>query len=424
VCDVSWSMTSPAALGVECMDVSVALSLLLAEVAEGPYARKLITFHEQPTLVDLPATKSLAKLNRYVRSLPWGFSTNFLKVFNLLLSMNPPPKRVFVFSDMQFDEACRQVTDLQRARELYEEAGLTMPQLVFWNLLSHAGAPALAEDEDVALVSGFSSVMMRLLLEQGTPEPEAQQAGPASDVLFSDDASSTAMQSEEADEFCAEDPKGTDEKEEASTAAGEAEANDVQDEQVVPQPAGEEQCIQAAEPSFSSAGAEDGEQPRVDANLTPLAILAKALGKPLLQRPRVVHCREEALQLFRGTLQPTSEQWAVARLHEPQMEESTPPALEPASGDGNARWTTQSLHLGTLPCKEAVAAFLGRSVQTMRRTAGMQAWRACLAGRGDADTAAARARDGCGEGDSKGACRACQAACRTRAAAGAITAIN
>ena len=171
VCDVSGSMGCEAVPKVTCMDVAVAMSLLLAEVAEGPHSRKLITFHEQPSLISLPQTKQLAKLNTHVRSMPWGGSTSFYRVFELLMQMEPPPKRVFVFSDMQFDQACRDTTDLQHAKKLYSEADVPMPQLVFWNLRSHAGAPALAEDMDVALMSGFSSVMMQLL-EEGVPQQE------------------------------------------------------------------------------------------------------------------------------------------------------------------------------------------------------------------------------------------------------------
>ena len=61
---------------------------------------------EDPEVVDLPATRQLVELDEYTRCLPWGFRTNFFKVFDLLLRMSPPPRRVFVFSDMQFSRAC------------------------------------------------------------------------------------------------------------------------------------------------------------------------------------------------------------------------------------------------------------------------------------------------------------------------------
>jgi len=120
VCDVSGSMGTPATANANCMDVAISLSLLLAEVATGPYARKLITFHEDPTIVTLPQTKELLSLAQFARTMPWGGSTNFHKVFKLLLPMMPKPKRVIVFSDMQFScatNADTNGTNLQMANK-------------------------------------------------------------------------------------------------------------------------------------------------------------------------------------------------------------------------------------------------------------------------------------------------------------------
>jgi len=386
VCDVSGSMGTEAAPGVTCMDVAVSLSLLLAEVAEGPYARKLITFDEDPRLLSLPATKQLADLDWFTRSQPWRWSTDFYKVFNLLLPMKPPPKRVFVFSDMQFASAGGQTTDLQRARKLYEAAGVSMPQLVFWNLQSHAGAPAVADDVDVALVSGFSSVMMKLLLQEGMPEPVAQQVDP--------ELPEHAPASSEVDAKAAAEEDGEDNLEDAENE--EEEVPNVSDEdegEPVPEKKLEEStepvaqveqdgqmeshqdvlgvkgsaCQQTddteADELISTAAGTEGDEPRLPAQLKGLSVLASALEKPLLRRPRVVHCAEEALQLFRSPRQPICKHWAAEAL---TKEAAMLPAPEPDAEAASSRWTTQSLHIGTLPCKEAIAAFLGRSVQDLR----------------------------------------------------------
>jgi len=121
--------------------------------------------------VRLPEWRNLGELGAFVRSMPCGGSTNFYKVFQLLRSATPPPKRVFVFSDMQFNCAGGRETDFRRAREEYAALGLPMPQLVFWNLNSQIGAPALAGDEEVALVSGFSAVMLKSLMRDGNMNP-------------------------------------------------------------------------------------------------------------------------------------------------------------------------------------------------------------------------------------------------------------
>lgn len=169
VCDVSGSMSCPATAKVSCMDVAISLSLLLAKVATGPYAGKLITFHEDPTIQTLPGTDNLASLDDFARRMPWGGSTNFYKIFNLLKPMNPKPKRVIVFSDMQFSASGDTAnTDLENARR---EWGENLPELVFWNLSKHKGSPALATDQGVALVSGFSAQILKLLLEEGVFDP-------------------------------------------------------------------------------------------------------------------------------------------------------------------------------------------------------------------------------------------------------------
>ncbi|CAK0820286.1 unnamed protein product [Prorocentrum cordatum] len=218
-CDVSGSMQCQAGRDSTCMDVAVALPLLLVEVTERPCARKLTTFHEDPSIITLPAARNLAKLDRFARRMPWGGSTNFCKVFDLLLRMDPPPKRVFVFSDMQFSQAAKGGTDLQTARELFRRAGKPLPEVAFWNLVGKRGAPATAGEQGVALVSGFSAGMLRVLLLEGGPQTVLEGLG----------------------------------------------------------------------------------------------VLAKALGRPLLRRPRVVFTEAEAVDVFRCPRQAAPERWAVAR---------------------------------------------------------------------------------------------------------------
>jgi len=77
----------------------------------------------------------------------------------------------FVFSDMQFSTAGGRETDMQRARERYAALGVPLPQLVFWNLRSTTGAPALANDSGIALVSGFSPLLLKSLMQFGSLNP-------------------------------------------------------------------------------------------------------------------------------------------------------------------------------------------------------------------------------------------------------------
>ena len=168
VCDVSGSMSCPAAPGVSCMDVAISLSLVVAHLASGDLARQVITFHESPELVKLPDTTNLAELHSFMMRLSWGGSTNFHRVFELLKRAEKPPKKVIVFSDMQFASAGGKAPVLRQVQESYRKLGLRMPELVFWNLRGTSGAPALATDAGVVLMSGFSSRMLEMLMGSGS----------------------------------------------------------------------------------------------------------------------------------------------------------------------------------------------------------------------------------------------------------------
>lgn len=104
ICDVSGSMEGTP------MEVAIALGLVVAELTQEPFRNKLITFHEQPTLHTITGD-SLRDRVTSVAGMPWGGNTDLLAVFKLLLTEaenNPNAQMVeklFIFSDMQFDEA-------------------------------------------------------------------------------------------------------------------------------------------------------------------------------------------------------------------------------------------------------------------------------------------------------------------------------
>ncbi|KAK9926258.1 hypothetical protein M0R45_023499 [Rubus argutus] len=106
VCDVSGSME-----GIP-MEVCVALGLLVSELSEEPWKGKVITFSQSPQM-HLIQGDDLSSKCEFVRTMDWGANTDFQKVFDLILQvavngkLKPEQmiKRVFVFSDMEFDQA-------------------------------------------------------------------------------------------------------------------------------------------------------------------------------------------------------------------------------------------------------------------------------------------------------------------------------
>jgi len=202
VCDVSGSMNHTVfADGTTPMDSTIGLSLLVAEVTKPPFGGAFITFSDSPTLEEIDLSMTLQKKVHHLENSNWGFNTDFVAVFkNLILPRavehNLAPedmvKRIFVFSDMQFDQADSSedhATSFALVKKAFEDAGYQMPELVFWNLAGGragllgketggdpvAPKPVTADVEGVSLVSGYSQAMLKIFLDKGLDGAEDEE---------------------------------------------------------------------------------------------------------------------------------------------------------------------------------------------------------------------------------------------------------
>ncbi|KAK0761308.1 hypothetical protein N5P37_006257 [Trichoderma harzianum] len=205
VCDVSGSMGGPVFKdGTTPMHSAIGLSLLVAEVTEEPFGGKFITFHSRPSIKSISMNKTFPEKVQEIMRAPWGGNTDFVAVFEQLilplaienkLKQKDMVKRVFVFSDMQFDSAessysyygsdgpQKQATwssSYERIKAKYEEHGYELPELVFWNLAGgRAGGtapkPVLAGEAGTALVSGYSQGMLKVFMDNGMFEAEEEE---------------------------------------------------------------------------------------------------------------------------------------------------------------------------------------------------------------------------------------------------------
>ncbi|XP_071915749.1 uncharacterized protein [Coffea arabica] len=179
ICDVSGSMSGAP------MEVSVALGVLVSELSEEPWKGKLITFSANPKLQKVEGEDLRSKTD-FVRHMEWGMNTDFQKVFDLILKVavngklkeDQMIKRVFVFSDMEFDQASAHPweTDYQAVLRKFGAKGYgnCVPEIVFWNLRDSRATPVPRDQKGVALVSGFSKNLVTLFLEDnGGLNPEA-----------------------------------------------------------------------------------------------------------------------------------------------------------------------------------------------------------------------------------------------------------
>jgi hypothetical protein len=229
VCDVSGSMNGTP------MEVCVALGLMISELSEDPWKGMVITFHTNPQIQRIRGDSLLEK-TEFIREMDWGGSTNFQGVFDQILdvavqgnlSEDQLIQKVFVFSDMEFNEASRhhqyggygygynsysesgddysdmdtiddsdeederrrrrriQVrqeksdakaailrnegweTDYEAIQRKFKEKGYNkVPQIVFWNLRDSKATPVPSDQGGVALVSGFSKNLVKLFLDNG-----------------------------------------------------------------------------------------------------------------------------------------------------------------------------------------------------------------------------------------------------------------
>ena len=169
--------------------VCIALTLLLGELSAAPWNGSFLTFSTEPSIehidTSLPLSQRASTLSRAL----WAGSTNFYKVFDLILDTAKRNKlatdqmieRLFVFSDMQFDEASAYqpygATEYQKIKAKFAEAGYVIPELVFWDLAAGrmdgeqpTNHPAQADERGVAMMSGFSGAAMKYFLRGTIPQ--------------------------------------------------------------------------------------------------------------------------------------------------------------------------------------------------------------------------------------------------------------
>ncbi|KAK6513156.1 hypothetical protein TWF506_009321 [Arthrobotrys conoides] len=191
ICDVSGSMGTLAQFkerkNPEPLFPALAMSMLLAALAKPPFNNGFITFSANPEYVKLSELASMTKNMKKMVETSWSMNTDLRKVFTGLLlplakkhnvKKEDMIKRLFVFSDMQFDAGTEDYynksasenweTTYDAIKKEYEAAGYDVPEIVYWDLGKEDTVEVNAEREGVAMMKGFSAGMMKIFLgEQG-----------------------------------------------------------------------------------------------------------------------------------------------------------------------------------------------------------------------------------------------------------------
>jgi len=180
--DVSGSMNGLPML------VAVALGLYISEKNLSVFKNSFLTFSANPTLVNVEG--SLFERMKKAMYAEWGMNTDFTKAYKLILEnakihdlkSNQMPNMLLVLSDMQFDDSQSHEWSIgepvkkphfELIKKDFEDAGYEFPKLVFWNLRKSqcVGSPAKMDDDGVAMVSGFSPVLMKAILANENFDP-------------------------------------------------------------------------------------------------------------------------------------------------------------------------------------------------------------------------------------------------------------
>lgn len=176
VCDVSGSMyRSISGRSLTALDVSVGLSIYMAECNTGVYHNKVIEFSCDSRCIDIGDGSLLDKFKKINTNI--GYNTNVEGVLDQIYKLGQMsddkdniPTLVF-FSDMEFDEA-RDADDDQPFQTVFEqysnkfkEAGLKFPKIVFWNINSHSNVIQMKTNESGLIeCSGFSQNVLDIII--------------------------------------------------------------------------------------------------------------------------------------------------------------------------------------------------------------------------------------------------------------------
>ena len=170
--DVSGSMSSIVGGTTSALDVAISLGLYTSDKNKGVFKDLFLTFTSAPKFQHLKGTLSQKLVQMSCAA--WEMSTDLHAAFDEILRVavknavkqEDMPSALLIMSDMQFNE-CISFDDsaYQMITRKYNDAGYTLPGVVFWNIKSHDNAPVKFDTRGTALVSGFSPAIMKSVLD-------------------------------------------------------------------------------------------------------------------------------------------------------------------------------------------------------------------------------------------------------------------
>lgn len=188
--DGSASMTRLIGQGTKAtmLEAASAMAIYCSERLAEPFKDKFITFSSRPELVDMSGCKSLKEKICLLSNYDDCSNTDLKRTFDLVLevavanklSQEELPSYLLILSDMEFDVArgyyCswgyRESQGYDRKtlfsiiREEWEQAGYTVPTLVFWQLNGERTLfPEIDSENGIIFLSGYSVNELKHVME-------------------------------------------------------------------------------------------------------------------------------------------------------------------------------------------------------------------------------------------------------------------
>ena len=177
------------------MMVSIALGILISEMASPAFRNRVLTFETTPAWHKLEEGSSIVEKTKSLRDASWGGSTNLEAALDRIIEVCQNNKLgpedipdLIIFSDMQFDEADgsdgkgsdNRATQHERIVKKFHDVGIKIcgkpypaPRVIYWNLRSDTvGFPTEADAGNVQLLSGYSPSLFKAVLMGGGVEEE------------------------------------------------------------------------------------------------------------------------------------------------------------------------------------------------------------------------------------------------------------
>jgi hypothetical protein len=154
------------------MEIATSLAIFASEQLPEPFKNHFITFSENPRLIKIPEGTIKEKV-KYVKTFDEISNTNISKVYELLLNVarkkevkpEDMVEQVIIISDMQFDFCVKGQSTFHTYKEKFEELGLQMPKLIFWNVNArNIQTPVTKNELGTILVSGSSQKILDNIL--------------------------------------------------------------------------------------------------------------------------------------------------------------------------------------------------------------------------------------------------------------------